>query len=91
MRPAKLYRTIFTLLVKLFGTTLVDHRTGEKVAKAFMICWRGRIYLFGLQGKDQVIPMFLPQERLSFWKREIGFTTHPPPDFPREPRTESSR
>jgi hypothetical protein len=43
-----------------------------------------------LRGDDQVIPMFLPQEKMSFWKRKIGFTTHPPPDFPSEPETETA-
>ena len=64
-------------------------RTGAKVARAVMVCWRGRVYLFGYDGKDQVIPVFLPQKHMTFWKREIGFATHPPPDFPREakPRT----
>jgi hypothetical protein len=63
---------------------LIDERTGEPVAKAVMFCWRGKIYLLGLQGKDQVIPVFLPQKRMTFWKRGIGFSTHAPPDFPRE-------
>lgn len=75
---------MLALLVTTFGTTLIDERTGEKVAKAFLFCWGGRIYLIGYEGKDQVRPVFLPQERISFWKRKIGFATHPPPDFPAE-------
>jgi hypothetical protein len=81
---AKFFRPLFDTLVNWFGTTLVDQRTGEKMGRAVMICWRGRIYLFGYRGRDQVMPIFLPQAHLTYWKREIGFVTHPPPDFPRE-------
>jgi hypothetical protein len=82
MKIPEFLRPIFNLMVRLFGATLVDERTHEPVAKAMMFCWRGKIYLLGYEGKDQVLPIFLPQKRLTFWKREIGFTTHPPPDFP---------
>jgi hypothetical protein len=75
-------RSAFALFVQLFGATLRDERTHEPVAKAIMFCWRGKIYLLGFQGKDQVMPVFLPQKKMSFWERKIGFTTHPPPDFP---------
>lgn len=82
MKAAAFLRPIFNFVVRLFGTTLLDERTQEPVAKAMMFCWRGKIYLLGYEGRDQVMPIFLPQERLTFWKRKIGFTTHPPPDFP---------
>ncbi len=52
-----------------------------------MFCWRGQVHLLGLEGEDQVLPRFLPQERMTFWDRRIGFTTHPPPDFPPEAGT----
>jgi len=87
MKAPGFIHAFFMLLVRIFGTTLTDYRTGEKIAKAVVICWRGQIYILGLQGKDQVIPLFLPQERISFWKRKIGFTVHPAPDFPSEPPT----
>jgi hypothetical protein len=90
MKVSKFLHSILKAFVSLFGSDLVDFRTGEKVARAFVICWGGHIYLIGLEGKTQVIPLFLPQERLCFWKRRIGFTTHPPPDFPSEPRLKSS-
>ena len=79
-------RWVLNLMVELFGATIIDERTREPVAKALMICWRGKVYFFGYHGKDQVIPMFLPQEKMSFWKREMGFTTHLPPDFPGKSR-----
>ncbi len=59
-------------------------RTGETIARAIVVGWGGKIHLLGLRGRDQVIPVFLPQHKMSFWKRSIGFTVHPRPDFPRE-------
>jgi hypothetical protein len=61
------------------------------VARALIVPWRGRIYLLGLQGDDQVRPVFLPQAEMPFWKRAIGFTTHAAPDFPREPALPAAR
>ena len=75
---------VLRVLVTVFGNNLTDQRTGRKVARALMFCWRGRIYLLGLEGDDQVIPVFLSQKRMTFWKRRIGFATHPAPDFPRK-------
>ncbi len=84
MKALPFLHVLLQLFVRIFGTNLTDYRTGEKIARAFVFCWGGHIHLIGLQGKDQVIPIFLPQEKLTFWKRRIGFTVHPRPDFPRE-------
>jgi hypothetical protein len=89
MKASALARPFFTAFVALFGTNLVDYRTGEWIAKAVVFPWRGNIYFLGYHGKDQVIPLFLPQDRIQFWKRKIGFTVHPPPDFPREAPSKS--
>jgi hypothetical protein len=84
------FHAILDLGVAIFGSNLIDYRTGRKIARAMVVPWGGKIYLLGLRGDDQVIPMFLPQEKMTFWKRKIGFTTHPPPDFPSEPETEAA-
>ena len=90
MKLKKFIRRLLSSLVATFGTRIVDERTGKPVARAFIFCWGGRIYIIGYDGTDQVMPVFLPQERISFWKRKIGFTTHPPPDFPKEYRPGSA-
>jgi hypothetical protein len=77
-------RRFLQKLAGWFGSDIIDQRTGEKVARAILVCWRGRVYLLGYEGRDQVMPVFLPQQRMTHWKRELGFATHPPPDFPRE-------
>ena len=77
-------RNLGVALAGLFGSDLRDYRTGEKIGRALLIPWRGKVHVVGLH--DPVRVVFLPQERLTFWKQEIGFTAHPPPDFPHEPR-----
>lgn len=89
MKRPRFLRSILDGLVYVFGSDLKDSRTGEKIARSLMFCWRGHIYLIGLHGK-QVIPQFLPQEKPQFWKRKIGFICHSPPDFPHEPFSKSS-
>jgi hypothetical protein len=66
-------------IVRRIGSPVVDRRTGDVVGRALFIPWRGKIHVIGLE--KAVAPMFLPQQRLTYWKQEIGFTTHPPPDF----------
>jgi len=77
MRP--LFRAIGLFIVRVFGTRLVDFQTGRDLGKALIIGWRGKIHVIGL--KQAVRAVFLPQQRLTYWKQEIGFTTQPPPDF----------
>jgi hypothetical protein len=76
----KLVRTFVIFLAHRFGTKIVDQRTGRIVGRALIFPWRGKLQVIGIQAA--MIPTFLPQERLTYWKQEIGFTTHPSPDFP---------
>ena len=41
----------------------------------------GRIHVIGLA--VAVIPLFMPQRRLTYWKQELGFTVHEPPELER--------
>ena len=77
LRPALL------ALARLLGTRVVDARTGRELGRALIISFRGRVHVIGLDAI--VVPTFLPQTRLTYWKQELGFTAHPPPDFPHEP------
>ena len=77
-------RDLGLAVARLFASDLVDFRTGERIGRALLLPWRGKIHVIGLDEAVQVA--FLPQERLTFWKQEIGFTSHPLPDFPHEPR-----
>ena len=75
----KFIRAVGLSLVRIFGSRVTDFQTGRRLDKALMIPWRGKIYVIGL--KENVRPMFQPQERLTYWKQNIVFTVHPPPDF----------
>jgi len=77
-------RNIGVLLMRALGSTLVDAETGRVIGRALLIPWRGRILVFGISPSQPIRPIFLPQERLTYWKQELGFTAHPPPDFRRE-------
>ncbi len=72
------------LLARLLGSKLVDTENGRVIGRALLLPWRGRILVLGLSPSQPVRPVFLAQRRLTYWKQELGFTTHPPPDFPRE-------
>ena len=78
------FRDLGLAIARLFASDLVDFRTGKKIGRALLLPWRGKIHVIGLEAAVQVA--FVPQERLTFWKQQIGFTAHPPPDFPHEPR-----
>ena len=79
----KLIRSIGMRLVQSLGTRLRDAETGEVLGRVLIAPWDGRIHVIGLE-EVTVRPTFLPQQRLTYWKQELGFTRLPPPDFPRE-------
>jgi hypothetical protein len=76
-------RALVLSLARLVGSQLVDARTGRVLGRALLVPFRGRILVIGLE--IAVVPVFIPQDRLTYWKQELGFTAHPPPDFPHEP------
>jgi hypothetical protein len=78
----KLIRAIGLAIAHTIGASIVDYQSGKKLGRALVIPWRGRIHFIGLE--SAVIPSFLPQKRLTYWKQEIVFTVHEPPDFPNE-------
>ena len=74
-------------IAQTIGTPLKDFRSGKSLGRVLIIPWRGKIHVVGLDVAVRhvaVRPMFQPQKRLTYWKQEIVFTEHPPPDFPRE-------
>lgn len=80
----KLLRPIVLWLIKIFGSDIHDVQTGKNLGRALLVPWRGRIYVLGCG--LIIVPKFCPQQRLTFWKHELGFTQHPAPDFSHEPR-----
>ena len=82
----KLIRSAILMIAHTFGARIIDFESRQNLGKALIIPWRGKIHVIGL--KTAVRPMFQPQKRLTYWKQEIGFTVHPPPDFPNITKTE---
>ena len=82
-RFRRFMRSIGMKIVHRFGTTLRDAETGEVLGRVLIVPWRGRIQVIGLE-EVTVRPAFLPQQRLTYWKQDLGFTRVPPPDFPHE-------
>lgn len=68
------------------GARIVDSETGESLGRALVIPWGGRIHIIGLN--KPVRAKFLPQARVTYWKQELGFTLHSPPDFPSQSKPE---
>ena len=76
-------RAVGLYLVRHLGSPVRDARTGQMLGRALFVPFRGKLHVIGLEAN--VIPVFAPQERLTYWKQDLAFTTHPPPDFPHEP------
>ncbi len=76
-------RAVGLYVARFLGTTVRDARTGRVLGRALFVPFRGKVHVIGLEAS--VIPVFAPQDRLTYWKQELAFTTHPPPDFPHEP------
>jgi hypothetical protein len=84
-RARLLIRNAVVAIFRLLGSDVIDERTGKRVGRAFFFGWKGRVITIGLENEPPLRPIFLPQTRLTYWKQEIGFTSHPPPDFPSAP------
>lgn len=69
------------LLVRAFGTRITDAHSHLLLGKAFIFLWRGRIHLIGYEGPP-IIPYFLPEQKVTYWRSTIGFKTMPQVNFP---------
>ena len=70
-------------IVDLFASEISDCVTGQSLGRGLVIGCGTSPIVMGHQGLPPLIPKFLPQKRLTYWKQVIGFTTHPAPDFSR--------
>lgn len=74
-------RKIAVFTFRALGSDIYDTRTGEKITRALLLPWRGRILILG---SDQaLLPLPAAQDRITYWRQEIAFGRHPAPDFPR--------
>jgi hypothetical protein len=76
-----LMKTGLAVLRFFCGVTLVDQRTGKVIGRVVVIRWKGGLRLIGLEGAA-VRPHFLLQQSERYWAQDLGFSSHPAPDFP---------
>jgi len=85
----KIFRGLLLKLAHTFGILLKDQRTGEPLGRVLVVPFRGKLWIIGLSAS--VRPEFLPQIRTTYWKQDLGFSTHPDPDFPSVSRADLTR
>jgi hypothetical protein len=85
----KISRVLILKFAHTFGILLKDQRTGEPLGRVLVIPFRGKLWIVGLS--TSVRPEFLPQIRTTYWKQDLGFSTHPDPDFPFVQRSDLAR
>jgi len=71
-------------LASLCGSAIRDEDTGEFLGKAFLVPWRGRIYLVGYTGSVPLRPTAQARRAVTYWKTSVGFCSASRPDFPRQ-------
>jgi exopolysaccharide biosynthesis WecB/TagA/CpsF family protein len=76
-------RNAFLRLVDLLSREIFDLEDGRPLGRALLFGQGDGVRVIGHEGLPPLIPRFIPQERLTYWKQSIGFTTPPRPDFPR--------
>ncbi|MBP7948153.1 MAG: hypothetical protein KA004_00765 [Verrucomicrobiales bacterium] len=74
------FNKLLQVTARILGSKIRDVHTGAVLGRAFLIPWRGRIHLLGFSGIP-VYPVFLTQERVTYFRQSLGFTAHPEPDF----------
>lgn len=84
----RLLRPFLIGIINFLGSDIRDVETGECIGRALLIPWRGRILILGGEVAGfALVPKFRSQSQLTFWKCELGFTRHAPPDYPHESRS----
>jgi hypothetical protein len=74
------------LAVRMFGFKITEATSGEDLGKYIIIPWRGKLHFIGLDSSHAkpFYPVFIPQQRVTYWRQTLGFRVHPHPDYPNE-------
>lgn len=76
-------RDVGVWFFRFVGSEIRDCRTGKILGRGLIFFWGGRVHLLGCD--CALVPVPIPQKRLTYWKQSIGFTAHPEVDFPSQP------
>lgn len=77
-----LVRHIGMTLARTFGSQIKDCETGQVLGTALLVVYGGKIRMIGYEGPP-IRPVFLPMERITYWKSAIGFRKMNEVDFAR--------
>ncbi|HMP89045.1 MAG TPA: hypothetical protein PJ991_02530 [Kiritimatiellia bacterium] len=69
-------------IARAIGPSLKDPHTGEVIGRGLVVGLGSKVWVIGVQ--ENVVPVFRPQSRLTYWRQEVCFSRHPPVDYPRE-------
>ncbi len=69
-------------LIRWMGSRIRDCDTGEVLGTAIILNLGGRIHLIGYAGPP-IVPVFLPQTQVTYWRCSLGFRRWQEVDFPR--------
>ena len=84
LRSVKLHlRNAFLHLLDLLSSEIFELEDGRPLGRALLLGRGDGFRIIGHEGLPPLIPRFIPQKRLTYWKQSVGFTTPPAPDFPR--------
>lgn len=74
-------RNAVVTVCRWMGSDICDAYTGEKLTRGLVCAWEGRVHVIGAD--VSLIPVPVMQNRMTYWRQFIGFTTHPEVNFPR--------
>jgi hypothetical protein len=81
-----LIRHIGVIFFRILGSDIIDQKSKKLLGRGFLWSWRGKIHLSGYEGAPLKI-FFLPQQRVCYWRIDVGFTAAEEPDFSKKSGT----
>lgn len=69
-------------VIRWIGSQIRDCDTGELLGRGLFLIIRGKVHLIGYAGPP-VMPVFLSQDQVRYWRCGIGFRRMKEVDFPR--------
>jgi hypothetical protein len=76
-------------LTRWLGSRIRDCDSGEVLGKAIILIVSGKVHLIGYAGPP-IVPVFLPQAKMTYWVCTLGFRRWQEVDFPRMRDTQRS-
>ena len=78
----KWFNELSWTLCERFAPAIIDVRTGKELGHGLVLAFGSKVWVIGYRGSQPLVPVFLPEKKLRYWKLRIGFTTTEEPDYP---------